>query len=348
MALDALASLPALQLLDLRYNNQICDVATAGCEFDVTALLADRLPGVRCLTTPRASFRDRQHAADRDAEDISSQLAPFSTGTLRRRLSLVFGDTTDPAEVERPELMRRLLAHYATHGPRTVRRVAGTPVSEATCAELQAELELWAAAQIRERPTIRAQAYMILSGPNAFPASKRGKARVAARKVAAHAKLWALARRAMEEADPDYAARYTAVAFTRNFEGSPHIDTQNTAPFYGLALGDFNEGGGALCIECSAREVANIDTRHRLGRADGRYPHWVAPYTGTRYSVIFYQAAGGSVPVTTAVFEGEALVDDPPTYCKPEDRYHNCYDPDTNTYSPGDWRRRTASHNEIK
>ena len=46
--------------------------------------------------------------------------------------------------------------------------------------------------------------------------------------------------------------------------------------------------------------------------------------------------------------EGEALVDDPPTYCKPEDRYHNCYDPDTNTYSPGDWRRRTASHNEIK
>ena len=139
----------------------------------------------------------------------------------------------------------------------------------------------------------------------------------------------------MEEADPDYAARYTAVAFTRNFEGSPHIDTQNIAPFYGLALGDFSAGGGALCVECSAREVAHIDTRHRLGRADGRYPHWVAPYTGTRFSVIYYQTRGEVVPVTTAVFSGEPLVvDDPATFTSAEDRYYNCYDPVTNTYAP--------------
>ena len=35
----------------------------------------------------------------------------------------------------------------------------------------------------------------------------------------------------------------------------------------GLALGDF-AGGGALCVECSAREVAHIDTRHRLGKVE--------------------------------------------------------------------------------
>ena len=80
--------------------------------------------------------------------------------------------------------------------------------------------------------------------------------------------------------------------------------------------------------------MAHIDTRNRLGRADGRYPHWVAPYTGTRFSVIFYQTRGETVPVATAVFAGEPLVDDPATFTSAEDRYYNCYDPETNTYAP--------------
>lgn len=39
------------------------------------------------------------------------------------------------------------------------------------------------------------------------------------------------------------------------------------------------------CAWCSAREVAHVDTRGKLGKVDGRYPHWVGPYTGTRFSV---------------------------------------------------------------
>ena len=31
-------------------------------------------------------------------------------------------------------------------------------------------------------------------------------------------------------------------------------------------------------MECSARVVAVVDTKDRLGKVDGRYPHWVAPY----------------------------------------------------------------------
>ena len=33
-------------------------------------------------------------------------------------------------------------------------------------------------------------------------------------------------------------------------------------------------------MECSARVVAVVDTKDRLGKVDGRYPHWVAPYDG--------------------------------------------------------------------
>ena len=67
-----------------------------------------------------------------------------------------------------------------------------------------------------------------------------------------------------------------------------------------------------------------MDTRGRLGRVDGRYPHWVAPYTGTRYSVIFYQAQGDQLPLGAAVFAGTPMVQDVLTYCKKEDRWVQC------------------------
>ena len=40
------------------------------------------------------------------------------------------------------------------------------------------------------------------------------------------------------------------------------------------------------------------------GIMGSRYPHWVAPYEGNRYSVIFYTTAGDVVTRTTAVFQG--------------------------------------------
>lgn len=262
----------------------------------------------------------------------------FGYRTLRRRLALTFGETTDPDKVERGEMLQRLVRHYAAHGPRKVRHVSGVPVAKELCDSLLAELVVWSEKDLRERPTIKAQQYMILCGPNSFPKTKKhkGKSKLAAIKVKKHEKLWNLARQAIESVDAEFAGKYTAVAFTKNFEGSPHIDTQNTGPFYGIALGDFSTGGGAICVECSAREVAAVDTRCKMGRVDGRYPHWVAPYTGNRYSAIFYQTQGEEIPIGPAVFSGNStpLVDDWPTYTLKECRYYNCYDRETNTYNP--------------
>ena len=52
-------------------------------------------------------------------------------------------------------------------------------------------------------------------------------------------------------------------------------------------------------MECSAREVAEVGTRHRLGKVDGRVPHWVAPYDAgaERYSLIYYQTEGKPSPM---------------------------------------------------
>ena len=92
-----------------------------------------------------------------------------------------------------------------------------------------------------------------------------------------------------------------------------------------------------MCVEISAREVGHVDTRHRLGKVDGRFPHWVAPYTGNRYSVIYYQTRGEEVPRTTAVFTTvPPVVVDPPTFARKGDRYYDIYDQETNTYDPQD------------
>ena len=91
------------------------------------------------------------------------------------------------------------------------------------------------------------------SGDGGGGESSKGRAhhseasRLAASKLRRHARLWNLAHEIVAGIDPPFATQYTAIALTKQFEGSPHIDTENVAPFYGLSLGDFT--GGAICVE---------------------------------------------------------------------------------------------------
>ena len=61
---------------------------------------------------------------------------------------------------------------------------------------------------------------------------------------------------------------------------------------------------GGVRVEVDARTVAEVNTKDRLGRVDGRYPHWVAPYDETkeRYSLIYYQTEGEKTPQGPAFF----------------------------------------------
>jgi hypothetical protein len=63
--------------------------------------------------------------------------------------------------------------------------------------------------------------------------------------------------------------------------------------------------GGKICVECCTREVAEVETRGRLAKIDGRFVHWVTPYDGERYSIIYYQTEGHVTPMKSAVFEDE-------------------------------------------
>jgi hypothetical protein len=196
-------------------------------------------------------------------------------------------------------------------------RVRGAPVSAAALDDLNALLRAWlerrlakgAKGNVQERPSVNAKAYMILRSPTDFNAKLGAgsrKARQAADKFAAHEALWRAAERALREVDPGFADAFTALAVTYGFQGSPHIDKQNVGPFYGLALGDFDDDTGGVVVEADARTVCVVDTKHRLGKVDGRFPHWVAPWdvkSKERFSLIYYRTMGEPEPITSAAFD---------------------------------------------
>ncbi|KAJ9438170.1 Ras guanine nucleotide exchange factor L [Diplonema papillatum] len=311
----ALRELTALKHLDLRFNTK-CSGENA--RQTVRSAFPD---SVTVLVTIPVAKENRpvggemgglvgEHACERDATQLRSQLEPWSTPLLRDRLRYTFHIASDFETEPREAVMQKLLAAYAALFPaaeypmgRRVRRVEnGFQVSDTVCRPLYDELIRWQTTRdpsAKERPTIRAEGYMILRSHLEFTKHNGTKATLAAQKVAKHQALWDLAAKVMVQADPVFATKYTAVAFTDNFTGSPHIDTQNIGPFYGIALGDFD--GGELCVESTPTEVAMINTRYRAVKVDGRYPHWVAPHTGQRFSVIYYQTFGDVTPMAAAV-----------------------------------------------
>jgi hypothetical protein len=167
----------------------------------------------------------------------------------------------------------------------------------------------------RERPKISAEYYMILQRPQPDEGSKRTKRE--ATKLQRYQGLWNKAVEAINEVDCEFADRFTALAVTKNFCGSPHIDTLNVGPFYGISLGDFSpDDGGKISVECSPTCVAEVNTRGCLAKVDGRFPHWVTPYQGTRYSLVYYVTNGEIMPQTTAIFDqmGDSAWVPPPSF----------------------------------
>lgn len=380
MPLEALALLTSLERLDLRYNRKLTGD-------DLEATLRSHLP-VQCqllLGTTAGRSTLATCPGERDASLLRSQLEPWGTPVLRRRLAEVFGVETDP-DLGREGIFEKLLAAHTASGPRAWRKVRGqalpdrlAPLLEELLRELRATV--FPTGAKRERQGVRAEGYIVLrseaealadvvasdgaeenqmqaiiaeakdekKAPADYSGAAGGISGVDKRGIdgtsvgggsqtapmvigdrivqpgmrtirptpKANSKrtwgrrrngdkrqrndsVWNLTRQVMAEVDPDFLKRCTAIAMTKNFIGSPHIDILNYGPFYGLSLGDF-EGGG-ICVESTPLEVVEVDTKNRFGKIDGRWPHWVAPYTGERYSIIYYQTAGPEVPKTISWF----------------------------------------------
>lgn len=238
ISLDGLASLRQLKLLDLRYNKKLKQSA-------LDTLKAALLPGnpqlqIRCtIPNQLGNYEKKLSACDRDAKLLQSQLEPLSTPQLLKRLERTFCillDKQSDQAYDREFIMKTLLESYSKHGDREIRKEIGIPVSFQKQTALLAELNAvnWPRTT-RERPKIRAEYYMILQKPGSGKAdSVRTKTETA--KLTRYKKLFDLAVETLTEIDPLFADRFTALAVTKNFVGSPHIDTLNVGPFYGMSL----------------------------------------------------------------------------------------------------------------
>jgi hypothetical protein len=278
--------------------------------------------------------------AVRDANLLQSQLEPWPTSNLRKRLVEDFGESyLDMDPLDRKSLMDLLLKHYEdrdnNNGTNTTNPInlpsrrsisvrGGTPVDPELCEALMEELKAWRKQQgnVNTRPSIKATSYLILRAPTELELEQKQNGMLSRRaskalyKIDKYRSLWDTATRALELVkphDPDFLTSFSALAVTYGFMGSPHIDKQNTGPFYGLSLGDFSgsiNGGGCVCVEADAFTVAHVSTHNHLSKCDGRYPHWVSSYEGERYSLIYYATSTSKhdfVPPTQA-FYGHVVV----------------------------------------
>ena len=207
-------------------------------------------------------------AAVRDPSLLRSQLEPWGTVNLRRRLVCDFGqEPTHPKLIDRAGVMERLLKCYLNEGllhivnnkeededddvtalnngvgQRPTVAIKGGPVRQDLLDEILLELRDWrynskrgGSSNNRERPTIKADCYMILCAPppetttspdgsteeeGGTVISRRAKRRN--KKMDGNRKLWNLAIQAMKEQDPEFATRCSEIAVTYGFIGSPHM-----------------------------------------------------------------------------------------------------------------------------
>ena len=261
---------------------------------------------------------------------LVAQLAPLSTVEILARLEKVEPNDAVPPPCKRRKTRakgpkNKTLAHALAvndlarvmGGVRPVDRCPGAaPLRPSEFDELRGKL-LEALRNFEDffdnpqRKGVRSRGYLVLKRKvideaNKFhgglavdmPDQNRSEMIGAGNKVRERARVWSLSEEVLrtfflEEHCPEY----DSLAITSDFRGSPHVDKKDTSHQYVLALGDFE--GGELCVEAGegGEKVLAVDVKNRLGRIDGRAPHWVNGWTGERFSLVFFRTGGTPTPM---------------------------------------------------
>ena len=200
LKLDRLKTLSKLRCLDISKNKH------CGRQ-DLADLVKTELPQIQMLhmtiTFPRpAGTFVGTSPAERDATLLRSQLEPWPTSALRRRLVADFGTDLPDDNVPRHEVMRQLLQLYqeeqqltARIYPRTIVRAEGIPIDETLANDLLVALREWSDQAVGgnvERPSIYAKNYMILTAPSELAEIGGKNAYKSALKLNSHRTIWEL------------------------------------------------------------------------------------------------------------------------------------------------------------
>ena len=91
--------------------------------------------------------------------------------------------------------------------------------------------------------------------------------------------LFDLLKKLIHNHNPNF--EYTTIQVNKNVISMPHIDKNNVGPSFGIALGNFT--GGELVIEGKPHDI-----KDKFLKFNGTLGHWIIPFEGTRYSLIYF------------------------------------------------------------
>jgi hypothetical protein len=197
-------------------------------------------------------------------------------GRIGKHLHLVAAVEVALGSDQRPVT---LLAGAPLVQPALAKGEAGGTAGDKLLAALRS-FDGWPAAE-DQRKGVAAAGYLTLKRKDCG-----GDTGAAAATADGRAELWAMCAELLAPVCSD--ARYNALALTKGFRGSPHVDKHDTTYQHVVALGDFT--GGLLYTEADAdgRQTVAMDVHGKVGRIDGRGIHWVSGWSGERYSVVYF------------------------------------------------------------
>ena len=101
-----------------------------------------------------------------------------------------------------------------------------------------------------------------------------------------HPELLKMAKKLLKSHDPNY--RFQAVTINKNHASARHTDKYNRGKSYIIGLGNYT--GGELVFEEGPYKGSH-NIKNRWLKFEGDTPHFVRPFKGTRYTLVFYHWA---------------------------------------------------------
>ena len=99
-------------------------------------------------------------------------------------------------------------------------------------------------------------------------------------------KLFKESKKLMRLKDPKF--KFTSIQYNKNHRAARHRDAKNTGVSYIVGLGDY-KGGELIIFDENEKNPVKHDIKGKFNTFDGsKYPHETAPFSGERYTLVFY------------------------------------------------------------
>ena len=90
----------------------------------------------------------------------------------------------------------------------------------------------------------------------------------------------------IRNSDPKF--KFTSIQFNKSQQTAKHVDAKNVGESYIIGLGDY-KGGEVIVYDENDKNPVKHNVKNRFLKFNGSiYPHETAPFTGERFTMVFY------------------------------------------------------------